>query len=197
MADGSGLQYRRHRYYDPGSGQFTQEDPIGLAGGLNLYGFANGDPVSYGDPFGLTPGWLAALARGVLARTAIGGAILSAGRALLGLNKPLPSAIARTFQDGAYKVTTLTQDFQVQRVFGGGADAIGRFLTPVAPRAEAAVRALQLPAQNAATHVADILIPAGTKIYTGIVSGSTTNAIQIFVNNAEALKLLGTQVIPK
>src|SRR2546430_10881468 len=31
----------------------TQEDPIGLAGGLNLYGFAGGDPVNYSDPFGL------------------------------------------------------------------------------------------------------------------------------------------------
>jgi uncharacterized protein RhaS with RHS repeats len=30
----------------------TQEDPIGLAGGLNLYGFANGDPVNFSDPFG-------------------------------------------------------------------------------------------------------------------------------------------------
>jgi hypothetical protein len=32
---------------------FTQEDPIGLAGGLNAYGFGDGDPVNYSDPFGL------------------------------------------------------------------------------------------------------------------------------------------------
>jgi RHS repeat-associated protein len=51
--DGSGLLYRRNRYYDPGSGRFTQEDPIGLAGGLNLYGYAGGDPVNFRDPFGL------------------------------------------------------------------------------------------------------------------------------------------------
>ena len=51
--DGSGLLFRRHRYVDPASGRFTQEDPIGLAGGLNLYGFAAGDPVNYSDPFGL------------------------------------------------------------------------------------------------------------------------------------------------
>jgi RHS repeat-associated protein len=54
--DASGLQYKRNRYYDPQSGRFTQEDPIGLAGGLNAYGYANGDPVSYSDPFGLCPG---------------------------------------------------------------------------------------------------------------------------------------------
>jgi RHS repeat-associated protein len=45
--------YMRNRYYDPLTGKFTQEDPIGLACGLNLYGFANGDPVNYSDPFGL------------------------------------------------------------------------------------------------------------------------------------------------
>ena len=30
-------------------------DPIGLAGGLNLYGYAGGDPVNFSDPFGLCP----------------------------------------------------------------------------------------------------------------------------------------------
>jgi len=55
QADASGLLYRRNRYYDPGSGKFTQEDPIGLAGGLNVYGFANGDPITYSDPLGLCP----------------------------------------------------------------------------------------------------------------------------------------------
>jgi hypothetical protein len=31
----------------------TQEDPIGLTGGLNLYGFAGGDPINFWDPFEL------------------------------------------------------------------------------------------------------------------------------------------------
>lgn len=53
--DESGLMYRRNRYYDPSTGQFTQEDPAGLAGGMNSYGFANGDPVNFSDPFGLCP----------------------------------------------------------------------------------------------------------------------------------------------
>jgi RHS repeat-associated protein len=54
-ADPTGLVYSRNRYYDPKAGRFTQEDPIGIAGGLNVYGFASGDPVSYSDPFGLCP----------------------------------------------------------------------------------------------------------------------------------------------
>ncbi|HEV7589062.1 MAG TPA: RHS repeat-associated core domain-containing protein [Longimicrobium sp.] len=52
--DASGLYYRRNRYYDSEKGRFTQQDPIGLAGGVNVYGFAAGDPISYGDPYGLS-----------------------------------------------------------------------------------------------------------------------------------------------
>ena len=52
--DASGQVFLRNRYYDPESGRFTQEDPIGLAGGLNVYGFASGDPVDFSDPFGLS-----------------------------------------------------------------------------------------------------------------------------------------------
>jgi RHS repeat-associated protein len=58
MRNASGQMYMRNRYYDPQSGQFTQPDPIGLAGGLNAYGFAAGDPVTYSDPYGLTPCWI-------------------------------------------------------------------------------------------------------------------------------------------
>jgi RHS repeat-associated protein len=53
--DGTGTLFRRNRYVDPSTGRFTQEDPIGLAGGMNLYGFASGDPVNFADPMGLCP----------------------------------------------------------------------------------------------------------------------------------------------
>ncbi len=36
----TGLHYNLFRYYDPDSGRFTQHDPIGLAGGINLYRYA-------------------------------------------------------------------------------------------------------------------------------------------------------------
>ncbi len=37
-SDDSGLMYMRNRYYNPITGQFTQEDPLSIAGGLHTYG---------------------------------------------------------------------------------------------------------------------------------------------------------------
>ena len=53
--DQTGLVFYRARYYDPSIGRFTQRDPIGLAGGLNPYLYANGNPVNFTDPDGLQP----------------------------------------------------------------------------------------------------------------------------------------------
>lgn len=51
----TGLYYMRARYYDPKLGRFLSEDPLGVAGGLNLYAYANNDPVNWSDPSGLDP----------------------------------------------------------------------------------------------------------------------------------------------
>ncbi|WKY28109.1 RHS repeat-associated core domain-containing protein [Pseudomonas donghuensis] len=48
----TGLHYNLFRFYDPDVGRFTQPDPIGLAGGLNLYQYA-ANPVGWIDPLGL------------------------------------------------------------------------------------------------------------------------------------------------
>ena len=49
----TGLHYNRHRYYDPETGRFTTQDPIGLAGGENLYMYAP-NPTGWVDPLGLS-----------------------------------------------------------------------------------------------------------------------------------------------
>lgn len=49
--DESGLSYNRHRYYNPGQGRYITQDPIGLAGGWNLYVYPL-NPVQRIDPLG-------------------------------------------------------------------------------------------------------------------------------------------------
>jgi RHS repeat-associated protein len=51
----SGLYFMRARYYDADLGRFLSEDPSGIAGGLNLYAYAENDPVNSRDPSGLGP----------------------------------------------------------------------------------------------------------------------------------------------
>ena len=50
-----GFVYLRNRWYDPKTGKFLTQDPIGLLGGANLYSYAGNNPVAYTDPFGLCP----------------------------------------------------------------------------------------------------------------------------------------------
>jgi len=61
-----GFTYLRNRWYDPATGRFLTQDPIGLAGGVNLYAYAGNDPVQFSDPFGLCPQcWAILVAGGV------------------------------------------------------------------------------------------------------------------------------------
>ena len=46
--------YYRARYYNPTTGRFLSEDPIGFAGsGMNLYAYASENPLRFNDPWGM------------------------------------------------------------------------------------------------------------------------------------------------
>ncbi len=49
----TGLHYNYFRYYEPETGRYISSDPIGLAGGLNIWGYVSGNPLLYIDPYGL------------------------------------------------------------------------------------------------------------------------------------------------
>ena len=49
----TGLHYNYFRYYDPDTGRYITADPIGLAGGINLYAYTGNNPVNWIDPLGL------------------------------------------------------------------------------------------------------------------------------------------------
>ncbi|MBI4557406.1 MAG: RHS repeat protein [Candidatus Hydrogenedentes bacterium] len=53
QSDANGLLYMRARYYNPYLCRFLNADPVGFSGGLNFYAYADGNPISYLDPFGL------------------------------------------------------------------------------------------------------------------------------------------------
>ena len=53
--DETGLNYYGRRYYDPRNGRFLGRDPLGEAGGINLYGFVANNTVNTWDYLGMDP----------------------------------------------------------------------------------------------------------------------------------------------
>jgi RHS repeat-associated protein len=51
----SGLNYHGARYYAPWMGRWVSSDPIGVAGGLNLYVYVLNNPVRLHDRLGMQP----------------------------------------------------------------------------------------------------------------------------------------------
>lgn len=51
----TGLVYMRNRFYSPRLERFVNQDPMGIAGGLNTFAFAGMNPVNVADPLGLDP----------------------------------------------------------------------------------------------------------------------------------------------
>lgn len=53
QTDANGLLNMRARYYSPYLMRFLNADPIGFGGGSNWFAYADGNPISMSDPFGL------------------------------------------------------------------------------------------------------------------------------------------------
>jgi len=51
-SEGGGLYRTRYRVYHAGLMRFTAKDPLGLAGGGNLFAYCNGNPLALVDPWG-------------------------------------------------------------------------------------------------------------------------------------------------
>ncbi|OAI75332.1 hypothetical protein RSP799_23730 [Ralstonia solanacearum] len=49
----SGMYLTQYRAYDPGTGRWVSRDPIGELGGINLYAYVGGNPISLTDRRGL------------------------------------------------------------------------------------------------------------------------------------------------
>ena len=51
--EGGALYHMKARYYRADLARFISMDPLGIAGGVNLYAYANGDPIRFLDALGL------------------------------------------------------------------------------------------------------------------------------------------------
>ncbi|MBP9091257.1 hypothetical protein KBI23_09520 [bacterium] len=70
----TGLYYYKMRYYSPSVGRFLQPDPIGMAGGINLYAYVGNSPLVSADPLGLeADDWKRAGGGGVIGWPSKGG----------------------------------------------------------------------------------------------------------------------------
>ncbi|MBX9893671.1 MAG: hypothetical protein K2Y09_00620 [Nitrosomonas sp.] len=61
----TGLHYNYFRYYEPETGRYISPDPIGLAGGINVFEYANSNSTVLVDPDGLCPWCVGAVVAGI------------------------------------------------------------------------------------------------------------------------------------
>ena len=50
----TGMHYNYFRDYEPDTGRYVESDPIGLRGGINMYGYVDGQPIRSKDRKGLS-----------------------------------------------------------------------------------------------------------------------------------------------
>ena len=82
--DETGLFYNYYRNYLASQGRYTQNDPIGLGGGLNRFAYVGGNPLSFVDPRGENAVVLGGLGLGL------------AGLGIIQMSRPTPNGGAST-----------------------------------------------------------------------------------------------------
>jgi len=118
-----GFTYMRNRWYDPQTGRFLTQDPIGLAGGVNLYSYAGNNPVSFDDPYGLCPWCIGAALGAAVAGTVQVAANIAQGQPVLhnlGQSLLVGAVVGGTFGAAAPEATAV---FGARLAIGGATAA--------------------------------------------------------------------------
>jgi RHS repeat-associated protein len=197
--DATGTQYRRNRYVDPATGRFTQEDPIGLAGGLNAYGFANGDPINFSDPFGLCPpesdepcigqqlrAHLEGKIRGAIETVGEWGHALKAGLGWLAKEAAIQGGMALVTggSGNAIAITGRGLAHVVERHTVRGALTAGKSIFNAAEDVVSLVRGAEsvAPVAQSGGRNFQRVVQAGREIGTDVATGQPTSAYTVITN---------------
>jgi RHS repeat-associated protein len=165
-----GFYYYRARHYSPAWGRFLQPDPIGYAGGANLYAYVSNDPLNLIDQLGLSadqPGYGQAFAQGTV--NLVPGAY-NAGLAQQQYNQGYYGSAAvygaASFADAAVGIATLG----------------------ISTRVQTAVRAAETlaPAAERATEIANSLGRSQNFITIGVTD--TAEGVRIISSSENALR---------
>ena len=178
VTDDNGLIYMRARYYSPAMKRFINADVIpGKLSNtitLNRFAYANGNPVSFVDPFGLSVwSWLK---ENVV--DPVGNALTTAGNAIVD-----GAQVA-----GEFIVDTATT---VGNAIVDGAQAAGNFIVDTATTVG---NAIVDGAQTAGKFIADTATNVGTAIVNGTKTAANWTNENIIKPTGEALSNAGRQI---
>ena len=98
QTDGNGLLFMRARYYNPYICRFLNADPSGFAGGLNFYTYADGNPISLLDPFGLS---------------AVGDYFSDVGQVFVGYGQAVGDTVGGLYNVGRHPINTVEGIYNV------------------------------------------------------------------------------------
>ncbi len=148
----------------------------GLAAG-STFGIGlltNNDQACYGNDLWFKISYGLGVASSAVGILAVGGGLLASGgtsSAKLSAGGGLRAIEASTRIEpwaGSSLSRLSTEGETMYRVFGGGAERAGSWLTPIKPLSSAAAReGLALPAENAAKFVSQVSLPAGVRMQAG------------------------------
>ena len=151
----TGLSLLGQRFYDPSVSRFLNRDPIGSAGGLNLYRYADNNPVNFMDPLGLDPGYWDGFWSGYLGHSGSFGKGIGRGFANFGAGMVLQqpgSLLPQSVQDWQPYGAACNEDVADGQQFGYDLAFVGSFFTGAGEEAEA-TRLLKGPCFIAGTPV--------------------------------------------
>ncbi len=162
-----GLYYNRARMYDPHSGRFLSEDPLGVAAGdTNFYRYGFNSPTNFSDPTGLT------FVEDVAVRSSIPAPIAASAAANTGVYSTEVVIALEGVATAAESVTVATELAQAQAYFYAASAGEGAALqlTKVIT-----VRAFALMAVILALPQDEEVLPDGTVIERASLSLSPTD----------------------